>query len=109
MMRPPSLPVPPNVCPYCTAGDADAVGINRNATSAAATKMALLLRKTPPPREAIGSRGISGFVRWQGKTSPDECSHGSTVGGLAHRSQNRSEERRVGKECIQRWSQYDEP
>src|SRR5437870_10235655 len=76
MMRPPSLPVPPNVCPYCTAGDADAVGTNRNATTAAATRMALLLRKTPPPpgsdwfEEYLWIRAVAG------KTAPDECSHG---------------------------------
>src|SRR2546430_15346388 len=78
MMRPPSLPVPPNVCPYCTAGNADAVGTNRNATSAAATKMVLLLRKTPPPP---GSDWFEGYL-WiramvgQNRTLRDECSPG---------------------------------
>src|SRR3989440_3808735 len=76
MMRPPSLPVPPNVCPYCTAGDADAVGINRNATSAAATKMALLLRKTPPPPGSDWFEGYLWIRAMVGQNLPDECSHG---------------------------------
>src|SRR5207302_7778954 len=89
MMRPPSLPVPPNVCPYCTAGDADAVGTNRNATSAAATKMVLLLRKTPPPP---GSDWFEGYlwiraVAGQNRPRTNAPTEG-VVGGPVHRSQN---------------------
>src|SRR2546425_12186950 len=88
MMRPPSLPVPPNVCPYCTAGDADAVGINRNATSAAVTKMALLLRKTPPPPGSDWFEGYLWIRAVVGQDLPRRMLSRRVLGVLAHRSQN---------------------
>src|SRR2546423_12033719 len=89
MSRPPSLPVPPNVCRYCTAGDADAVGTNRNATSAAATKMVLLLRKTPPPPGSDWFERYLWIRTMVGQDRPDECS----PGGCGRRPGSQSPER----------------
>src|SRR3989442_12708004 len=53
-MKPPvSVAAPPNVWPYFTVS-ALALGINRNATTAAPRRMAQALRKYPPPHRTHG-------------------------------------------------------
>src|SRR2546428_7916788 len=53
-MKPPvSVAAPPNVWPYCTVS-AVALGINRNATTAAPRRMAQALRNSPPPHRTHG-------------------------------------------------------
>src|SRR3989454_9662082 len=44
--------------------------------------------------------------RWEPSKSPQECLNGIVPIGWMFAGQQRSEERRVGKECRSRWSPY---
>src|SRR2546425_1702783 len=52
------------------------------------------------------SFNTSMWISWEGTTPPPGLSMRSTTALMLGLSRNRSEERRVGKECRSRWSPY---